>query len=174
MTVLKHRKSLVTITAISLALIAGVAIAMFILNAKVTGNVDTRSASYQWMTQGTAYPSTSGTAAVCTATVPSALAENALSINVSGYPGDTCTVSAMVKTVGASEGFRVTGVALTGLPVGWTAALSPSFCGKTAIPDVASAGEFTITVGSSGSGPIAGGLSLSPVSQVGTGAITCP
>jgi len=167
-----HRKTPIAIIATTLLMIAGVAFALYLLNASVSGNADTRTASYGW-SQKNPVPSGSGSAAVCTASVPSNLAANNLTVDVQGYPGETCTINGVVTTIGAAEGFRVTGLALTGLPTGWASALTPATCGATAAVDTGTPVSFVITIGPSGSAPFTGAVTMSPVSEVGTGALTC-
>lgn len=165
------RKTAVVSIAAALTLVAGVAFALYLLNAKVSGTATTRTADYTWSSSGLAG---TGTAAVCTPDIPTTGNGNSLNLTVSGYPGDTCTVTASVALTSA-ENFRVTGVNLTGLPTGWTSAVTGANCGKTVQPSQTTPVTFTVTIGanSTGSGTIGGGLSLSPVSQTGTGALTC-
>lgn len=156
------RKTIVlSITAV-LALIAGVAFALYLLNAKITGSVSTQALSYSWLQSPT--PTGSGTAASCSVSTNSPT-DTLQGVSVVGYPGDTCTVTASMNTSG-SETARVTGIALTGLPSGWTAEVLPATCGKE-ILTIATPVSFKVTVGPSGSGTIGGGLSLSPKSQTG-------
>lgn len=164
------KKTIVGVTAVALALVAGTAYALYVLTMHVTGTVSTKTASASW-TATTSSVVTAGSTGTCQITAPSS---DTLNLTVSGYPGDTCEFKPGLAVSGASEDFRVTGFTITGLPSGWSAT-DPGVCGMTLGKSGDSSWpDFTITVGPSGSGTISGSASISPVSQVGTGALTCP
>ncbi|MGK2876192.1 MAG: hypothetical protein ACSLEW_11220 [Nocardioides sp.] len=166
------RKTLVGLLVAGVLAVSGVAFALYLLNAGVTGNVTTRSATYAW--SATPTPTGAGSAATCTVGTPTTPFQNLPNISVSGHPGDECTITASLKLNTGQENFRVNGLALTGLPTGWTSALVGPSCGATLdMGGSTTSVSFKITVGPSGSGPITGGVTLAPVSQVGTGALTC-
>lgn len=162
------RKTLIIASVAVLLAVAGVAFALYLMTAKVTGTASTNTINYSWAQN--VPPVGTGDASTCAATIPSGGFGNALNTNVASYPGDTCTITANLTTSG-SEQAKLTGVALTGLPSGWTAELASGMCGKT-IATSNTPVAFKITVGPSGSGTIGGGISLTPVSQV-SGTPTC-
>lgn len=165
------RKTIVVVVAGALALVAGVAFALYLLTAKVTGTAQTNSLSTTW-TSGVAPSGVGSTGTTCTAAINGGIvAGNNLGIGIAGYPGDTCTITAQMKVDG-SENAKITGINLTNLPTGWTAELDPASCGQS-IGSTPSTVKFKITVGPSGqTSSLGGGLSLSPVSQV-SGSPTC-
>lgn len=162
------RKTLVAIVAASLVAVGGVAWAIYLITAGVSGSVSTSSASVAWVTS--VAPAGTGTAGTtCNAAIVDSgpVLGNTLGLTVSGYPGDECTVTANLISSG-SETSRVTGVALTGLPTGWKAEVVNGTCGKEITPNNPGVPvSLKITVGPSGSGSLGGGLSLSPKSQTG-------
>ncbi|WP_291525953.1 hypothetical protein [Branchiibius sp. NY16-3462-2] len=164
---MKMKKKTVAVTAAGGLLIAGggTALAAYLLQAKVDGTVATRSMNYTWAANPVA--TASGSAAVCNVSGSG----DKLTINVQGYPGDTCTVKGTIILT-ASENARIVGSKFT-LPAGWTSSLDS--CGLTVVQGAATPVQFTIKAGDSGSGSLAtgDGLQMAPVSQVGIGAVTC-
>ena len=167
------RKTLVAVIALVSVLIAGgVAYAIYVITAQVTGTANTLGIGYEWIPGTGGGGGTTGT--TCDIEVPGTTSIN---IGITGYPGDYCVFGADIRTTG-SETARVTGTALTGLPSGWSAEIVDPFCGKE-IPAGADGTlvYFVIRIGptASGSGTIGGGLTLSPKSQTGgtTSNVTC-
>jgi hypothetical protein len=174
------RKTLVAIIAASLVAVGGVAYALYILTAGVSGTVSSNSASMRWVRDIGNEPQATGTATTCNVGPLTTGAPVLSGIEVRGFPGDYCDITAKLSITGDGV-FRVTGTAITGLPTGWTAMVIPDGgCGASI------AESFTISqaprVGvriTIGDGPgvsnvaIGGGLLVSPESQVGGGALTC-
>jgi hypothetical protein len=157
---------------------AVVAVALALFRAPIGGSVDSASTGITWTTNGGASPATVvENGADCTVTVSS---ETLLTVGMTlAYPDSACEYTAGVRTpAGSDEAVVVTGLTLTGLPAGWTAALEPETCG-TVVNGTYTPVTFTVTmtataaVGSSGAiSAASSGVEAVPQSQYTTA--LCP
>jgi len=149
-----------------LAASVGVALALFLARATITGGAQSAEFSAQW--QGS--PVVNATDADCTATVSG----GDLVLNVTNvWPGGSCQVEAAVLLpAGNAENGTVAGLDLT-VPAGWTAELFAADCGMTLPRGTPASVRFTVAMGDAaaqGSGGPFGtedGLLVRPASETG-------
>lgn len=153
------RKTIVAVVAGGLALTAGVAWAIYVMTAGVDGQLVSKSLSYQWTQQ----QATTGNGGVIksnpTMTCSAVASANGatLTVDVQGWPGDSCIVRKQISLTTPSGVQAVLVGFNTGtLPTGWKMTVNPgSDCGTAFNTTTNAMVGFKVTVGDGGTGGVA-------------------